>query len=60
MTEQRRPIKAWQKGVCPQCKGETWSTPLVTKATGFGYLPTGKVVKTCQACSYERVGPGAK
>jgi hypothetical protein len=58
--EQRRPIKAWRLGICRKCKGETWTTPIVHKASGFGYLPTGKVHKQCAGCGYAVIGPGAR
>jgi hypothetical protein len=56
----KRRIKAWRVGVCRKCKAETWAVPIVRKASGFGYLPTGLVEKRCDACGYIEVGPSAR
>ncbi len=46
---------AWKIGTCPVCGSTTWTVPVVRKATGFGYLPTGRVCEDCDSCSYERI-----
>lgn len=57
--EQCRPIKAWRIGACRRCGGETWAAPIVRKASGFGYLPTGKVEKRCNGCGDAAIGLAA-